>query len=646
MTYMSPLSPRPLVTGPLRRRLGTRLTRAAVAAAGVALLVAGLILNLYMFFSSRAALAHDLQVQARIVADNSAAALLFGDASTAGETLASLQASPTVESAALYDLKGRRFALYQRAGSAAPVVLSEAQRTVALSGVLFAGGRAHVVETVLQDGLAIGRIELAASLQPLQQRTLLFVALTGGAGLLALAIAYLLAVGIRRDIDRTEARLDELAYVDPVTGLYNRHAANEHLQAMVERSRSHGSVFSLVLLDLDDFKLVNDTLGHAVGDDVLRRLAERLRCGLLPTDMVFRFGGDEFIVVAGGGEPAGEIERLGRTAMQCLKAALTVGSHEIYVRGSVGIAQFPRDADDAQELLRAADTAMYVAKAAGKNTYAVFQPAMAESSHSRLRIDTELRHAIQRGELVLHYQPIVALGGGGIVGVEALVRWQHPRLGLLQPGEFIEVAEATGVIVELGGWVLHAAARQLAAWQGAGLRALYVAVNVSGRQIQRGALLPQVEAALAASGADASRLEIEITEHTLVEDVNVNVQTLTALRTRGLRIAVDDFGTGLSSLAYLKRLPIDKFKVDRSFVRELPQAAGDVAIVSAVISMARALGLEVVAEGVETEAQRELLAHLGCDHAQGYLIGKPVPAELLTPQLIAVSQPFNATAAR
>jgi diguanylate cyclase (GGDEF)-like protein len=629
---------------PSRRRLGVRLTRAAVAAAGVALLVAGLILNLFVFFWSRAALVHDLQVQARIVADNSSAALLFRDSATARDTLASLQASPTVDSAALIGLQGERFAAYRRSGTPAGA-LSPEQRAHALAqGPLFLDGHVHVVETVLQDGHAIGHIELAASLQPLKRRALLFVLLTGGAGLLALGIAYLLAVGIRRDIDRTEARLDELAFVDPVTGLYNRHAANEHLQAMVQHSRVQGLAFSLMVLDLDDFKLVNDTLGHAVGDDVLRRLADRLRMGLKASDQVFRFGGDEFVVVSAAGAPESDSERLGRAAMQCLQAALAVGGHELYVRGSVGIARFPQDADDAHELLRAADTAMYCAKAAGKNTYAVFEPAMAERSHSRLRIDAELHHAIQRDELVLHYQPIVSLADGRLVGVEALVRWQHPRLGLLQPGEFIHVAEATGVIVELGAWVLRAAARQLARWQADGAIDFYVAVNVSGRQIKRAALLPQVEEALQASGADPRGLEIEITEHTLVEDVEANVRTLTALRRRGLRISVDDFGTGLSSLAYLKRLPIDKFKVDRSFVRELPDAAGDVAIVTAVISMARALGLQVVAEGVENESQRELLARLGCDYGQGYWFGKPLPAGSLAPLLAAAGGRAASTA--
>ncbi|MED5618855.1 putative bifunctional diguanylate cyclase/phosphodiesterase [Ideonella sp. BN130291] len=621
--------PRPVVPGQARHRLGLRLTRAAVAAAGVALLVTGLVLNAFLFFSSRSALHEDMQAQARMAGDNSAAALLFGDVPTANEILASLQASSVVLSATLFDARGERFAAYQRPGVAPAAPLSDAERAAALAGPLFRDGQLVVIRPVRQDTRAVGRIELVVSLQALERRAIDFAFISAAAALLALGIAYLLAVGIRRDIDRTEARLDELAFVDPVTRLYNRHAANEHLQAMVAAARRSGAGFTLMLLDLDDFKLVNDTLGHAVGDDVLRLMAERLRAGLRLSDLVFRFGGDEFVVVCDGPVREGASERLGAAAVACLQPPLQVGRHEIYVRGSVGIAQFPNDADDAQELLRAADTAMYGAKAAGKNTYAVFHPDMAQSSHSRLRIDTELRHAIQRNELVLHYQPIVALPDGDVLGVEALVRWQHPLRGLLQPAEFIDVAESTGLIVELGAWVLDAATRQLARWQAAGLGHLYIAVNVSGRQIKRAVLLPQVQAALKASGANPRRLQIEITEHTLVEDVNASVQTLTALRDMGVRIAIDDFGTGLSSLAYLKRLPIDKFKVDRSFVRELPEAAGDAAIVTAVVSMAHALGLQVVAEGVETPAQREFLARLGCNHAQGFLFGKPAPADQL-----------------
>jgi diguanylate cyclase (GGDEF)-like protein len=599
---------------PIRRtepRLGRRLMRASLAAAGVALLVAGSIVNLFFYFWSRAALTEDMQVQARIMADNSIAPLVFLDRGAAGEALAALHVSPTVISAVLYDSQGARFASYG---------LPNADRQ----------GRLVVDAPVRRDTQTLGHVELIVTLQPLTARAAVFAAITTVSALAALAMAYLLAVGIRRDIDRTEARLDEMAFLDPVTGLLNRHAADEHLQAMIRRAQRSGDGFALMLLDLDDFKLVNDTLGHEVGDDVLRQMAERLRTGLRARDLVFRFGGDEFIVVCEGPLREGSVERLGHAALQCLQEPLHIGRHEIYARGSVGIATFPNDAADAQALLRAADTAMYVAKGQGKNTFSVFEAQMSDQSHSRLRTATELRRAIARGELRLVYQPIVEIGSGTMVGVEALVRWQHPERGLLLPAEFIEVAESTGLVVDLGAWVLQHAARQLAAWQAAGVEGLYVAVNVSARQIKRSTLLGQVEEVFHETGVDPTRLEIEITEHTLVEDINANVQTLTALRDKGMHIAVDDFGTGLSSLAYLRRLPIDKFKIDRSFVSELPRTGEDVAIVTAIISMAHALGLRVVAEGVETQAQRELLTQLGCDFAQGFYFSEPMAAEALT----------------
>lgn len=612
-----------------RTPLGTRLTRAAMASAAVALCVAGLLLNGFLYLSSRASLVSDMQVQARIAADNSAAALLFKDVGNAQETLESLNASPLVHSAALFDGEGHTVAFWQRPGTAPTPPLAGEDRRAVLRGPLRRGDRLYIAEVVREHGRPIGRVELAVTLQPLVDRGVSFAVISVVAGLLSLGGAYLLAVRLRRAIDRTEARLDELAFFDPVTGLYNRHAANEHLQAMVQRARDAGTGFGLLLLDLDDFKLVNDTLGHEVGDDVLRELAQRLLTGRRGADLVFRFGGDEFIVVCEGPVAEGDMVRRGQSALAALQAPLRVGPHEIHMRGSIGIAQFPQDAGDAPQLLRAADTAMYQAKAAGKNTFVVFDPAMGRQAHSRLRTDSELRRALARGELVLHYQPIVRLDTGAAVGVEALVRWQHPERGLLPPGEFIEVAESSGLIVELGGWVLQEAAEQLVRWQAQGLDGLYIAVNVSGRQIRRGVLPAQIEQALAHTGADPRRLQIEITEHTLVEDLEANLEVLGAVRRRGMTVAIDDFGTGLSSLSYLKRLPIDKFKIDRSFVRELPHQAGDVAIVTAVVSMARALGLDVVAEGVETDAQRELLTRVGCAHAQGYLFGRPVPAEAL-----------------
>lgn len=634
-----------MIPGATARPLGTRLTRAAMAAAGAALLVASLLLNLFVHLSSRATLMQDMQAQARVAADNIAAALLFTDVGTAHETLASLQASTPVHSATLFDSAGRVVAFWQRPGTSPTPPLAVAERALVLTEPLWRDGLLYVAHPVPGPQGTLGRVELAVTLQPLHERTLTLGAISMVSGLFALAIAYLLAMGLRRDIDHTEARLDELAYFDPVTGLYNRHAAHEHLQACVDRARREGSPFGLMLLDLDDFKLVNDTLGHAVGDDVLRQLASRLGQGLRGGDVMFRFGGDEFVVVCDGLADDAEAARRGQAVLRCLAPPLQVGGHEVYMRGSLGLALFPRDAGDAQQLLRAADAAMYAAKAAGKNTCAVFDPSVGRRMHSHLQVDTELRRAIERDELVLHFQPIVALDSGETVGVEALVRWQHPERGLLMPADFIDVAETSGLIVELGGWVLRAAAHQLARWREQGLGELYIAVNVSGRQIKRGVLLQQVEQALALTNADPARLQIELTEHTLVENIGSNLEVLGALRSRGMTIAVDDFGTGQSSLAYLKRLPIDKFKIDRSFVRELPHEAGDVAIVTAVVSMARALGLQVVAEGVESEAQRDLLRRLGCDHAQGFLFSRPVPADKLQRMLARRASGVGAPAA-
>ncbi|HET9646126.1 MAG TPA: diguanylate cyclase, partial [Burkholderiaceae bacterium] len=414
--------------GQPRQSLGARLTRAAVAAAGVALLVAGLILNVFMYFWLRNALEADVKVQSLVTADNVLAPLLFGDLRAARETLASLRAAPAIVSACLYDDKGRPFASYER--SSGDVCDSLAVR----QEVVLHGKHLHVASPVHQKegGRTIGRVELVATLQPLMQRSLLFAGLTAIAGVAALGIAYLLAVGIRRDIDKTEARLDELAFVDPVTGLFNRRAAHEHLQSMVAR----GKPFGLMVLDLDDFKLVNDTLGHEAGDEVLRLLAKRLREGLRSTDLIFRLGGDEFIVVCDGHALEEGAERFGSVAIGALHKPLRIGINEIYARGSVGIAKFPDDAQDAQSLLRAADAAMYSAKAAGKNTFVVYRPEIGHETSSRLRIDTELRRAIGRGELVLYYQPIVDLRSGRAVGVEALVRWRHPERGLLPPSEF------------------------------------------------------------------------------------------------------------------------------------------------------------------------------------------------------------------
>lgn len=605
------------------QRLGVRLTRAAVMAAGLALLVVGVSLNVLMYFWTSDRMAEDARVQVRIMADNSVAPMMFGDVRAATETLASLRASPTVLRAALADPQGRVFADYRR---------SYRDASAASSRVL------HTSEPVTHGGRLLGHLTLTTSRELLHERVLQFAGITLLSAVAALSLAYLMALGVRRDIDRTEQRLDEMAFLDPVTGLHNRNAANHHLAAVMERARRRRGEFGVMMLDLDDFKVINDTLGHAAGDEVLATMAARLRERLRQSDLLFRLGGDEFIVVFEGPLGPGASHRLGQAAMAAFRAPVTAGGQEVYVRGSAGLAQFPVDATDVEKLVQLADAAMYSAKASGKNTFAVYEAAMGQTFGHRLRIENDLRRAMERGELVLHYQPIVRLTDAGVAGVEALVRWHHPEHGLLTPGDFIAVAESSGLIVELGAWVLREAARQIRAWQGTPLGRLYVAVNVSARQIKRGVLPEQIATACREHQVDPGQLEVEITEYTLVEDVEGNMASLDVVRKMGLGIAVDDFGTGHSSLSYLKRLPIDKFKIDRSFVKELPGSASDTAIVQAVVQMAHALGLHVVAEGVETEEQRALLQRLGCDHAQGYLFSRPVTAERLAALLQAGSE--------
>ncbi|WP_395699599.1 putative bifunctional diguanylate cyclase/phosphodiesterase [Aquabacterium sp.] len=600
-----------------RGALGQRLTRVALAAAGLALLVTGSVLNLVMIQQAREALIDETTTQARVIAANLGAALLFQDARAAAEMLATLQQSSGVQRAAVFDARGVVFAHYQRPGT--PETAALLPNGAGPPGHTLGGGLLVVNEPIEQAGVQIGRIRFEVPLTPLHRRAWIFGGVTVGAAALAMALAYLLAVGVRRDVGRIERRLDELAYLDPVTLLYNRHASHAHLASYVTEADRTGQGFSIITIDLDDFKAVNDSLGHPMGDELLRRIAQRLQQALKPGARAYRFGGDEFVMICPWQPGFHEPQRYGALAQEVLGASVRLGGIDTRLRGSIGVARYPVDGSGADEVLLASDMAMYQAKAAGKNQVAVFHAGLRELNEQRLRIESELRIGLREGQLCLHYQPIVDLAGGQVLGAEALLRWRHPQRGLISPAQFIPLAERSGLIVELGEWVFHEAARQLQRWATAGMPPLPVAVNVSARQLREGLLLQQFEQAMAASGCDPTLLEIELTEHTLVEDVDDNLRLLHALRERGVRVAIDDFGTGLSSLSYLKRLPATKLKIDRSFVRDLPDDRGDVAIVEAALSMAQALGLQVVAEGVETEAQRQLLARLGCHAAQGFL---------------------------
>ncbi len=610
---------------PSRGTLGGRLTRVALAAAGLALLVTGSALNLAMIHQAREALVGETTTQARVIAANIGAALLFQDARAAAEMLATLERSGGVQRAVVFDARGVVFADYRRPG--APDGAITLLRGAGPPGHSLDGGLLVVTEPIEQGGVQLGRIRFEVPLAPLHRRAWIFGAVTAGTAALAMALAYLLAVGVRRDVGRIERRLDELAYLDPVTSLYNRHAAHAHLERYVAEAQRSGQGFSVVTIDLDDFKAINDSLGHPTGDELLRRIAQRLQQALKPGARAYRFGGDEFVMICPWQPGFHEPQRYGALAQEVLGTSVRLSGFDTRLRGSIGVARYPIDGLQADDVLLASDMAMYQAKAAGKNQVAVFHAGLRELNEQRLRMESELRVGLHEGQLRLYYQPIVDLASGQAIGAEALLRWLHPQRGLISPAQFIPIAERSGLIVELGDWVLHEAARQLQRWATAGLPPLPVAVNVSARQLREGRLMQQFEQAMTDSGCDPTLLEIELTEHTLVEDVDDNLRLLHALRDRGVRVAIDDFGTGLSSLSYLKRLPATKLKIDRSFVRDLPEDRGDAAIVEAALSMAHALGLQVVAEGVESEAQHQWLARLGCGAAQGFLYSPAVDAD-------------------
>lgn len=607
--------------------VGARLRRAVVASSGGALLVSGLIMTTYLYSSLKSAMVDDVTVKARIVAENSAAAIVFSDVKAAGETLAGLSASSDIQYAELHDIDGKAVARYARGGAPAAFELLVAHPHA--DAHAFVDGRLLVQQPVMHADGRVGTVHIVANTESLHTRLGIHVAVTAIVSAAAFAIAFLSIGRIRREVDATERRLDTLAYFDPVSGLPNRHACNEALERASRDPRIPRAGFAVLLLDLDDFKYVNDTLGHDVGDALLKQLATRIRSQLREGDRCFRLGGDEFLVLAPCSAEPTALRELGMLAVQALKAPIDVGAHTLHARISVGVAHFPTNAEDVSGLLRAADTAMYEAKKKGKNTCVVFHPSMQRDGDRRMRIEQELRSATVRGEFQLLFQPIVDLRERRMVGVEALVRWHHPDLGLVSPAEFIPLAERSGSILDIGQWVLKESCRQMKVWIGEGLDDIYVAVNVSARQVKRG-LAQQIGDALAEAGLPSHHLEIELTEHSLVEDIDANVEQLRLLERAGVRIAIDDFGTGLSSLAYLKRLPIEKLKIDRAFVKDLPDNRDDSAIVSAIVSLAKTLNLTVVAEGVETEAQRDHLQELGCDNAQGFFYSRPVEAGLIT----------------
>ena len=431
--------------------------------------------------------------------------------------------------------------------------------------------------------------------------------------------------GLRARLAASEEQLSRQALHDPLTELPNRALLSDRLEQALSRTRRTQRRVGVLFLDLDRFKLVNDTRGHLGGDGLLKVVADRLRSAVRPGDTVARFGGDEFVVICEEVRDAAEATALADRLRETLAAPIDLDGGQLFVTASVGVAVSQRG-DSAERLLRDADGAMYRAKERGRARTELFDETIRTKAQNRLSTELALRQALERHELSLVYQPILSIADNRVTGVEALLRWARPDGIITGPAEFIPVAEETGLVVPIGTWVFTEACRQLATWRRTvrNLPPLTLSVNLSTRQLLEPELLPVLSATLTREGIEASALVVEITESVLMEDVTYFIEVLAALKSLGVRLAVDDFGTGYSSLEYLKRFPIDALKIDRTFVDGLPEDSHDSAIVTAIIAMARALGLAVVAEGVETAEQLATLRALGCNMGQGYHWSKPL----------------------
>ncbi|HZV97782.1 MAG TPA: EAL domain-containing protein [Methylophilaceae bacterium] len=604
-----------------------RLRKGHIAAVGLALFAGSLFLIVVEYASLRSSLVSNLEVQMRIVGHSSVAALLFHDKESAKENVATLSSSPDIDAVALYNLGQQRFAEYIRKGTTADSLsLRDLDKPFRRTGLYFT----EIWLPVTYASNPMGTLYVRANLNRLYQQLLWYMTTTAAVMLATLLAAALLLGRLQRAVVHAEERVGYLANYDMVTHLPNRYSFNQHFQTLLGEALANNSVLALLVLDLDDFKVINDTLGHHVGDTLLRIVAQRLMSVVRHEDVIYRVGGDEFAMILNHAEDVERVDVIAEKFIRVLSAPIVINERNLYVGVSIGASMYPHDGNDVAQLLKDADAAMYHAKSRGKNKFQMFSEEMHYKTSTRLALESELRIAMEEGQFELYYQPQVALPSRRLIGAEALIRWNHPEKGLLLPASFIPTAEETGLIVPIGQWVLRTTCEHMRAWAEQRFRPIRISVNLSGRQFREDRLIESVTNILQETKINPDLLEFEITESVLMDDAESTVARLASLRAMGIHLAIDDFGTGYSSMTYIKRFPVGRLKIDRSFIRDIPDDSDDMAITLATIQMAHSLKLEVVAEGIETAPQVEFLCERNCDIGQGYLFSVPLNVKEMT----------------
>ncbi|OIQ80555.1 phytochrome-like protein cph2 [mine drainage metagenome] len=672
----------------LYQRLQNASIRTKLAVVSFVAIIAALVLVLtvmvtYEFFSFRHIQAQELWAQARIIGDNSSAALAFDDPRVAKDVLAALHASPSVERAAIFLADGTLFASYAGADTSRP----EPLRQPAWRGTRYDWSGMVLSQAILLGGKPVGQLVLEANFDRMYQQLALYGSVALLAGIIALVLAWLLHkpldrcitrpilnmselmnhVTISKDYSRrmehvsrdeigtlasgynamlaqmqqhkaalefeleqrhlAEQRLDRLAHYDGITLLPNRNFFTASLAGILDATLQSGQLVALMFIDLDNFKIVNDTLGHRVGDLLLRAAAQRLTDAMRGNEIVCRIGGDEFAVILENVADLRQVESMAAEVVLALSQAFHLEENEIHIGASIGISLCPEHARELSGLLRSADTAMYHAKSLGKNNFQHYSAEMEQRALKRLAMENSLRHVLERNELLVYYQPQVDVDTHRVVGFEALVRWQHPEMGMISPNEFIPLAEDIGLIVPIGEWVLRTACLQAVRWQQAYCPELTIGVNLSARQLREPGIVDRILEVVDETGIPSHLLDLELTESALMERSDDLMQKMDRLRQAGIRISIDDFGTGYSSMSYLKRFPINTLKIDRGFIADIPHDTDDVAITQAIIAMGGSLNMQLIAEGVETVEQLEFLRTHGCNRIQGFLISRPLPVQ-------------------